>query len=103
MSAKVGMGFDGATTFSGKKTGVQTRIRKLSPHALFVHCHCHLLLLACAQAANSIKRIKHVYVTLTAFWKFFYYFPQRAESLKMIYQVLNLPELKRHMQETATL
>ena len=41
--ATVGMGFDGGATFSGKKTGVQTRIRKLSPHALFEHCHCHLL------------------------------------------------------------
>ena len=47
VSAIVGMGFDGAATFSGKKTGVQTRIRNLSPHALFVHCHCHLLQLAC--------------------------------------------------------
>ena len=67
--------FDGAATFSGKKTGVQARIRKLSPHALFVHCHCHLLQLACVQAANSTNRIKHVYVTLTTLWKFFHYSP----------------------------
>ena len=90
----VGMGFDGASTFSGKKTGVQTRIKKLAPHALFVHCHCHLLQLACVQAANSTNGIKHVYVTLTALWKFFHYSPKRAESLKMVQQVLNLPELK---------
>ena len=56
VSAIVGMGFDGAATFSGK-TGVQTRIRKLSPHALLVHCNCHLLQLACVQADNSIERI----------------------------------------------
>ena len=62
VSKIVGMGFDGASTFSGKKTGVQTRIKKLAPHALFVHCHCHLLQLACVQAANSINGIKHVYV-----------------------------------------
>ena len=94
VSRIVGMGFDGASTFSGKKTGVQTRIKKLAPHALFVHCHCHLLQLACVQAANSTYRIKHVYVTLTALWKFFHYSPKRAESLKMVQQVLNLPELK---------
>ena len=47
VSNVVGMGFDGARTFSGIKTGVQTRIKKVSPHALFVHCHCHLLQLAC--------------------------------------------------------
>ena len=94
VSKIVGMGFDGASTFSGKKTGVQARIKKLSPHALFVHCHCHLLQLACVHAANSTNGIKHVYVTLTALWKFFHYSPKRAESLKMVQQVLDLPELK---------
>ena len=34
------MGFDGAATFSGKKSGVQARMKKFAPHALFVHCHC---------------------------------------------------------------
>ena len=94
MSKIVGMGFDGASTFSGKKTGVQTRIKKLAPHDLFVHCHCHLLQLACVQATNSTNGIKHVYVTLTALWKFFHYSPKRAESLKMVQQVLHLPELR---------
>ena len=31
----VGIGFDGAATFSGEK--------KHDPRAVFVHCHCHLL------------------------------------------------------------
>ena len=57
VSKIVGMGFDGASTFSGKKTGVQTRIKKLAPHALFVHCHCHLRQLACVQATNSTNEI----------------------------------------------
>ena len=39
----IGMGFDGAATFSGDKTGVQRNLKELSPHALFVHCHCHVL------------------------------------------------------------
>lgn len=86
----VGMG---ASTFSGCKTGVQARVKKLAPHALFVHCHCHLLQLACVQAANSIQGIKHVYVTLTALWKFFHS-PKRTQSLKDVQSVLDLPELK---------
>ena len=90
----VGMGFDGASTFSGKKTGVQARMKKLAPHALFVHCHCHLLQLACVQAANSTPGIKHVYVTLTALWKCFHYSPKRTQSLKDVQSVLDLPELK---------
>ena len=30
----VGMGFDGAATFSGKRSGVQARMKKFAPHAL---------------------------------------------------------------------
>ena len=73
ISKIVEMGFDGASTFSGKRTGVQTRIKKLAPHALFVHCHCLLLQLACVQAANSTAGIKHVYVSMMALWKYFHY------------------------------
>ena len=35
-----------------------------------------------------------MYVTLTALWKFFHYSPKRAVSLKMVQQMLDLPELK---------
>ena len=49
----IGMVFDGAATFSGDKTGVQRRLKELSPHALFVHCRCHVLQLASVQAANA--------------------------------------------------
>ena len=43
LSNLIGMGFDGAATFFGKKSDVQARMNKDSPHALFVHCHCHQL------------------------------------------------------------
>ena len=33
VSRIVGMSFDGESGFSGKKTGIQTRIKKLAPHA----------------------------------------------------------------------
>ena len=80
--------------FLEKKTGVQARLKKHSPHALFVHCHCHMLQLACVQAANSTPGIKHVYITLTTLRKYFHYSPKRAASLKAIQNVLELPELK---------
>ena len=72
------MGFDGAATFSGDITGVQRRLNELSPHALFVHCHCHVLQLASVQAANAAPGIKHVYTTQVTLWKFFHYSPKRA-------------------------
>ena len=90
----IGVGFDGAGTFSGDKTGVQRRLKELSPHALFVHCRCHVLQLASVQEANATPGIKHIYATLMTLWKFFHYSPKQAESLKEIQKVLDLPELK---------
>ena len=77
-----------------KKTGVQAKLKKNAPHAIFVHCHCHKLQLACVQAANSTNGIKHVYTALTTLWKFFHNSPKRCENLKEIQKVLELPELK---------
>ena len=71
ISRIVGMGFEGASTFSGNETGVQARMKKIAPHPLFVYCHCHLLQFTCVQAANSTAGMKHVYVTLIALWKSF--------------------------------
>ena len=69
----VGMGFDGASTFAGKHSGVQARLKKHAPHAIFVHCHCHKLQLAIVQAANSTDGIKRVYDT-HHFVEFFFFF-----------------------------
>ena len=66
-------------------------MKKNSPHAIFVHCH--LLQLACLQAANHTEGIRHVYITLIIMWKFFHYSPKRSEN-KEVQRVLNLPELK---------
>ena len=75
-----GMGFDGAATFSGKKAGVQARLRKMAPQALFVHCRNHMLQLACVHAANQVHVVKRVYSNLTTLWKLFYYSPKRRST-----------------------
>ena len=51
----IGIGFDGVATFSGDKRGVQRRLKELSPHALFVHCRCHVLQLA--SMLHQVSRI----------------------------------------------
>ena len=48
-------------------------LKDLSPHALFVHCRCHVLQLASVQAANATPGIKHVYTTPMMLWRFFHY------------------------------
>ncbi len=90
----IGQGYDGAAPFSGKNTGVQRRIRTCSGHALYIHCSCHRLQLASIQAADSVPQIKKFFGMLLSLWKLFYYSPQKAEKLKEVQSVLNLPELK---------
>jgi len=48
-----GLGFDGASTMSGNRTSVQTRLRLHAPSAIYVHCRCHLLQLAAVNAAGE--------------------------------------------------
>ena len=74
----IGMGFDGAA-ISGDKTGLQRRLKELSPHALFVHCRCHVLQLASVQAANATRGIKHVYTNLVTYGSSFIT-PQNVQS-----------------------
>jgi len=87
----IGMGFDGAATFSGRHNGVQALLNKISPHSIFAHCHCHLLQLVCVQAANNTQGIKH---TLTTLWKYFHYSPKQVGCLKEIQRVIKIPEFK---------
>ena len=65
-------------------------MKKLAPHALFVHCHRHILQLACVQAANETPEIKHVHVTLTAlcFFLFFFTIHQREQSFKDVHCII---------------
>ena len=89
----VGQGYDGASTFSGSKSGVQRRIRVHAAHALYIHCSCHRLQLASIQAAESVDTIK-MFGTMESLWNIFYYSPKKAEALKDVQNVLGLPELK---------
>ena len=43
---------------------------------------------------NAYLMTPTVYVTLTTLWKFFHCSPKRVECLKVVQQVLDLPELK---------
>ena len=89
-----GLGFDGASTMSGTKPGVQLRVRLHAPSALYVHCHCHQLQLASVHAADEHTEVKRMFGTLLTLWKTFHYSPKKAEKLTEIQKVLDAPELK---------
>ena len=89
-----GLGFDGASTMSGHRTGVQTRLRLHSPSAIYVHCRCHQLQLAALNAAGEHIQVKRVLGTLLTIWKAFHYSPKKAKKLAEIQAELNSPEIK---------
>lgn len=89
-----GIGFDGASTMSGKKSGVQLRMRLHAPSAIYVHCQCHKLQLAAIDAAKEHTEVKRVMGTLLTIWKAFHYSPQKAEKLAEVQAVLNSPGIK---------
>ena len=72
----IGQGYDGASPFSGKNTGVQKRIRTLAGHAVYIHCSCHRLQLASIQAAESVPQIQRMFGMMTNLWKVFFFTPQ---------------------------
>ena len=90
----VGQGYDGAATFCGIRTGVQRRMRLHHAHALYIHCSCHRLQLASIQAAESSGTVKKMFGTMVNLWKIFYYSAKKAEALKEVQAVLNIPDLK---------
>lgn len=89
-----GLGFDGASTMSGCRSGVQLRMRCCAPSSLYIHCHCHRLQLAAVNAAREHREVSKVFGTLLTMWKAFHYSPKKAEKLIEIQAILNSPELK---------
>ena len=83
LSLSGGQGYDGASTMSGAKSGVQARIREQQPMALYTHCAGHSFNLAILNSCsipcirNCIDQIK----SLTLFVK---HSPKREGLLKVI-------------------
>ena len=60
---------------------------------MYIHCSCHQLQLASIQAAESVPQIQKMFGMMANLWKVFFYSPTKAEELKEVQAVLNLPEL----------
>ena len=70
----VSQSYDGAAVMSGHCTGVQQRVREVVPHAIYIHCHAHLLnlvlvdsvkMVPCAAEFFSIIQSIYVFISTT--------------------------------------
>ena len=62
-SKMFGQGYDGCSTMAGKENGVQARIRRNYPKAIFVHCASHRLNLV-VNDLNSLPQIRNSTATI---------------------------------------
>ena len=66
----VSQSYDGASVMSGKCTGVQTRVREFAPHAMYMHCHAHILNLVLVDSVKSINRAAEFFALLQTLYVF---------------------------------
>ena len=76
-----GLVTDGASTMVGRKNGVAARLKRIIPTLLSVHCICHRLALACADATDELETIDNVHLWLTQLWKLFDYSSKKSALL----------------------
>lgn len=61
VSNLVGQGYDGASVMSG---GVQQKIRKVAPTAMYVHCYANRLNSVLADVCKDIQLVREFFALL---------------------------------------
>ena len=90
----VGIGTDGASVMTGKKSGVVVRLREHNPSLIGIHCAAHRCSLAASQAAKQIPQLNEYSRTLDHIFNYFSGSALRANKLREIQLLLELPTLK---------
>ena len=72
-----GQCYDGASNVSGVHSGLQARIKELSPSALFTHCYAHVLNLVIVDTMNNNRTAKDFFGTLQNLYVFIETCPKR--------------------------
>ncbi|KAM4772387.1 LOW QUALITY PROTEIN: zinc finger MYM-type protein 1-like [Rhinophrynus dorsalis] len=66
----VGQGYDGASVMSGRLNGVQARIKKEVPCALYIHCMSHRLNLVIVDTVKNVQAANEFFVKLEKLYVF---------------------------------
>lgn len=93
-----GQGYDGASNMSSSISGVQARIRSVSPLAFYTHCQSHQLNL-CVVKACSIPQIRNASGVISEISKFFNYSPKRQHFFEHIIQIESPNETKTKLKD----
>lgn len=75
---------------NGRHAGVATLLRSKKRQMIAVHCICHRLALANAQASNEISYLKKMEDHLFALWNYFHHSSVRSAELKQVQELMHL-------------
>ena len=78
-----GQAYDGASAMSSEACGVQGRIRRIAPIALYTHCNSHVLNLSVA-AACRLTSVRNMIGTFNETFLFFHFSPKRQRFLEQV-------------------
>jgi hypothetical protein len=65
-----GQAYDGASTMSGRISGLQAKVKQVSPNALYIHCCAHNLNLVLIDSVQSCTRAISFFGTLETLYTF---------------------------------
>jgi len=88
-----GQSYDGASCMSSDKVGVQAQIKNLSPLAIYIHCHSHVLNFSIANACK-VPAIRNMIDVVNAVYLFFQHSPKRQRFLERVLAV-SAPDMKK--------
>ena len=92
----VSIGTDGASTMTGKHSGVTKRVEdNLNPFVIKWHCMAHRLALAASQAAKGVDIVQKIEGKLNQIFNYFHYSTKHRTKLKRIHELLDSP-YRRH-------
>jgi len=86
-----GQGYDNGSNMKGQVSGVQGRILRANPKALYVPCSCHSQNLVLCDAANSCVSAKCFFANVHRLYTLFAASVQRWEILRKHFQITMKP------------
>ena len=87
-----GQGYDGAANMSGIYNGLQSRLHRQNPKALYVHCHAHCLNLVLVESAKSSIQFVTFFSLVEKLYVFVANSSKRRHAAFMLIQRAMFPE-----------
>ena len=66
----VSQGYDGASVMSGNCSGVQMRLKEFAPHAIYIHCHAHILNLVLVDSVKAVPEAAQFFALIESLYVF---------------------------------